>query len=467
VPDLWNYQTAQKAAASWSKLVDHVLCSLPFEPAVLHAAGVPSTFVGHPLLQRLLGSSSSTSSIGGKARLLTQLLKQQGGSPLQQQQRQQQGPAGSLFAAGNAAAFWRLYDATYAAQQQAAAAEAQAQDSNSSSSSGSNDNSSEAAGQPRQGTKRKAPAASQHQQQQGQQQQHGRMLLALLPGTTESEVVSSMAAFDLVTQQLQQQFPDLLVTLHVPEALVQPAVLATVNFAVPVLVVVAGERRAADALAASAAAVCHPGSASLQAAAAGVPLVCVRDGSLLKHAWGKWRQRQLLPFSSIPNLIAGQEAVVEANLWEKQGLERVVGVLRQLLQAHSESHAGSAAGRQQQQQQQLLLQHRAALQQVLLGLVPQSPQQQAVGTSSSRSADSGSKGSGSNAWQLPAEAAARTLLDLIALRQQHEVQQRSGTTTSSSSSSTSSSTSTSTSSSRSEAHSRARSRTGNGSVAVA
>lgn len=422
VPGLWDYQGAA-AAARWSNLVDHVLTSLPFEPRLLHSAGVPSTFVGHPLLQQLLGSSTSTRSFGGKARLLSNLLKQQqtqqqqGLATAQQQQQQQQG---SLFASGNAAAFWRSYDRAHAMQQEAAAAEAAAaaattQTSSTGISSTGTTSSSSSSVSPVRPSPGKRKLSLQ-QQQHEQQQPHSRLLLALLPGETEAEVISSMAGFDELTKRLQQQHPDLIATLHVPDALVAAAVLATVNFSVPVLVVAAGERMAADALAAAAAAVSHPGPASLAAVAAGVPLVCVRDGSRLRNAWGAWRQRAVLPFGSIPNLLLGRAAVPEVNMWERQGLESAVGVLRELLQAQ-EAAGGSSSG---PAGQQLVAQHRDVLQEVLLRLAPPASEPAKRPTAVGRSSSSTS-----SCWQLPAEAAARTLLELIELREHQEVGSRS------------------------------------------
>ena len=46
-PSIWAWRggRAKKMAAS----VDHVLCLFPFEPELLHAHGVPATYVGHPL----------------------------------------------------------------------------------------------------------------------------------------------------------------------------------------------------------------------------------------------------------------------------------------------------------------------------------------------------------------------------------------------------------------------------------
>lgn len=239
-----------------------------------------------------------------------------------------------------------------------------------------------------------------------QRQQQRQLLLALLPGTTEAEVISSMSAFDSITQALHERHPDLLATLHVPEVLVPAAVAATINFRVPVLVVASEEKRACDALAAAAAAISHPGPASLTAVAAGLPLVCVRDGSALKSAWTKWRQKNTLSFGCIPNLLLGRAAVPEVDMWSSGGLEAAVQAVQQLLQAR-----GSSSVEQQQQ--------RTVLQEALLRLVAPVAQQQQAGA-----AAAGVNNSSSVGWQLPGEAAARTLLELIELRQQQESGQR-------------------------------------------
>src|SRR4029077_20722728 len=55
-PQIWAW-------AGWRvkkvrKYVDHVLCSLPFEPSWYHARGVPqAVYVGHPYFDELLGRS--------------------------------------------------------------------------------------------------------------------------------------------------------------------------------------------------------------------------------------------------------------------------------------------------------------------------------------------------------------------------------------------------------------------------
>lgn len=51
MPDLYDFSKHEKAIKLWGRCTDHVLCSLPFEVDLLHAAGYPATFVGHPLVQ--------------------------------------------------------------------------------------------------------------------------------------------------------------------------------------------------------------------------------------------------------------------------------------------------------------------------------------------------------------------------------------------------------------------------------
>jgi lipid A disaccharide synthetase len=417
VPGLWDGGTggsaAAAAAARWSKLTDHVLCSMPFEPAVLHAAGVPSTFVGHPLLHEL-GLSASTNSFGGKGRLLAGLLKQRqqqqqqqqsAVSPQQHQQHQQQKQV-SLFGPGSAAAFWRSYDQARKLQQQAAAAEAAAAAAPNASSS------SELL------VEAKARKVLQKLVPRPQQQEQQRLLLALLPGTSEAEVASSMVCFDAITTQLHARYPHLIATLHVPEPLVLAAATAVVNFKVPVLVVAANEQRAADALAAAAAAVVHPGPASLAAVAAGTPLVCVRDVSFLKSAWDTFRLKGGLPYSSIPNLLLGRAAFPEYKVWQ---LDKAVNHVQLLLEAWCATTA-PAAGAHFKAGQEVIQQQKGLLQEALLQLVPHEQQQQGRARSSSTS----------SSWQLPADAAAQALVDLIELRQQQEAEgQHTGSSSSS------------------------------------
>lgn len=45
-PGLWDYNQVSSSAKTWSQLADHVMCGLPHEPAVMHAAGAPASFVG-------------------------------------------------------------------------------------------------------------------------------------------------------------------------------------------------------------------------------------------------------------------------------------------------------------------------------------------------------------------------------------------------------------------------------------
>lgn len=53
-PQLWAW--APGRIRKLRRLTDHVLCLLPFEPAWFAARGVPATFVGHPIFDRLRAS---------------------------------------------------------------------------------------------------------------------------------------------------------------------------------------------------------------------------------------------------------------------------------------------------------------------------------------------------------------------------------------------------------------------------
>jgi lipid A disaccharide synthetase len=379
------------------------MCSLPFEPALLHAAGVPASFVGHPLMQPLLQSGSFSSRASHVAQLLQQQQQQataaaaRGSTAGEQRQRQrQQQQLGldaqrmqQLFAKGDARSLWRVFNSLYSQQHPLAAVEPAPPSSSSSSRSPHK------------------PPARPKQPPQPQE----RVLLALLPGTTEAEVVASMAGFDRVTRELLQAHPGLVAAMVVPDVLVEAAIQATNNFALQVLVVPAGDKLAAGALAAAAAALAHPGHASLAAAAAGVPLVCVRDGSLLRDGWARWRRRRQLPHSCIPNLLLGRAAVPEANLWQRGGLNLAVDALSKLLtdSASASSSSNNSSSHLQEQQ------HAVLLGQLLLQLVPVASTASALGQQQQQR--------GLLAVKSPAEAAAAALLELVQLRQQQEAQQ--------------------------------------------
>src|SRR5690606_37254295 len=49
-PQLWAWHPSR--AARLARAVDRLAVILPFEPAFFEAAGIPSTYVGHPLLDR-------------------------------------------------------------------------------------------------------------------------------------------------------------------------------------------------------------------------------------------------------------------------------------------------------------------------------------------------------------------------------------------------------------------------------
>jgi len=48
-PQIWAWRPGR--IAKIKARVDHILCLLPFEPAIFEAAGIPATFVGHPVLE--------------------------------------------------------------------------------------------------------------------------------------------------------------------------------------------------------------------------------------------------------------------------------------------------------------------------------------------------------------------------------------------------------------------------------
>ena len=48
-PQIWAWRPGR--VAKIKAAVDHILCLLPFEPVIFEAAGIPASFVGHPVLE--------------------------------------------------------------------------------------------------------------------------------------------------------------------------------------------------------------------------------------------------------------------------------------------------------------------------------------------------------------------------------------------------------------------------------
>ncbi|MBU8546797.1 MULTISPECIES: lipid-A-disaccharide synthase [Roseomonadaceae] len=48
-PQIWAWRPGR--VAKIKAAVDHILCLLPFEPVIFEAAGIPTSFVGHPVLE--------------------------------------------------------------------------------------------------------------------------------------------------------------------------------------------------------------------------------------------------------------------------------------------------------------------------------------------------------------------------------------------------------------------------------
>ena len=60
-PSIWAWRAGR--IKTIAKAVDHILCLFPFEPEILAKAGIPSTYVGHPLadqipLEHLIGPAA-------------------------------------------------------------------------------------------------------------------------------------------------------------------------------------------------------------------------------------------------------------------------------------------------------------------------------------------------------------------------------------------------------------------------
>lgn len=56
-PSVWAWRSGR--AAKMARVVDHVLCLLPFEPPLMQAAGMTAEFVGHPVVAESLGNPAA------------------------------------------------------------------------------------------------------------------------------------------------------------------------------------------------------------------------------------------------------------------------------------------------------------------------------------------------------------------------------------------------------------------------
>eukprot|EP00878_Enallax_costatus_P012050 GHUV01012582.1.p1 GENE.GHUV01012582.1~~GHUV01012582.1.p1 ORF type:complete len:494 (+),score=211.27 GHUV01012582.1:193-1482(+) len=407
---LWDYAEASSSSKALAQFADHVMCGLPFEPAVMEKAATPASFVGHPILERLLQRGQ----FGNLRRHVGQLLQQQAAADSSTSSSgissSRAAAAQSLFTVGNTDAFWQDYERLVvhpaASSIDGSTGGDSAAASSSPSSSPSSSRMSAASTHKRKATSPKAADASRPKQDRPQ-------LLCLLPGTSEAEISSSMPAFDLLTKDLAQKRTDLAVAVIVPDLLVEATQQAVQNFSLPAVVAPEDHILSTNALAAAAVAISHPGVQSLRAAAAGTPMVCVRAGSAVLDCLFRWKNSKVLPFGCIPNLVLGYEAVPEILLWSRGGQQAAVDAVERLLKAaESATSSTSRSGSGWQQQQ-------ADLQQVLLRLVPPLVRQQAAAARGGQPAAAAAAG----VVQSPSEAAAAMLLDLVSLRKQQQEEQ--------------------------------------------
>jgi lipid-A-disaccharide synthase len=56
-PQIWAWRPGR--VKKIKQRVDHILCLLPFEPVIFDAAGIPASFVGHPVLESGAGSGDA------------------------------------------------------------------------------------------------------------------------------------------------------------------------------------------------------------------------------------------------------------------------------------------------------------------------------------------------------------------------------------------------------------------------
>lgn len=356
---------------------------------------------GHPILERLLQGGQ----FGNLKRQVAQLLLQQAASATASSSSSSDSIKGvasqMLCSVGNASAFWQDFDRLVI---HPAASTFQR----------SNPGSSRISGDTSKGKATSSAAAA----TAARSKQDRPQLLCLLPGTTEAEIRSSMPAFDLLTKELAQRCPDLAVVVIVPDLLVEATQQALQNFTLPAVVAPEDHVLSANALAAAAAAISHPGVQCLRATAAGVPMVCIQNRSTVVDWLLRWKNNKLLPFGCISNLVLGYEAVPECKLWTRAGQQAAIDALDHLLSAAQSAKSSSTTSSSTNSSK--LHQQRADLQQVLLKLVPPLAMQQAAAASKGKGMRAAIS---TTAVQLPSEAAAKMLLGLIALRKQQKAEQ--------------------------------------------
>jgi lipid-A-disaccharide synthase len=158
----------------------------------------------------------------------------------------------------------------------------------------------------------------------------GRPTVALLPGSRGNEVRSLFAVMLAAARRLRDEFRDLQFVIPVAPTIDRPAIEAAVRAAgrwdAPPPLPVPEARY--DAIAACDAAVVASGTATLECALLGVPMVITYRVNRLTFAMA--RRMSSLPHIGMPNLIAGREIVPELMQGECRP-DRIAAALRALL----------------------------------------------------------------------------------------------------------------------------------------
>ncbi len=157
-----------------------------------------------------------------------------------------------------------------------------------------------------------------------------RPTVSLLPGSRDNEVRSLLSIMLAAARRLREEFRDLQFIIPLAPTIAReaigPAVTASGPWDEPAPLLVQEDRY--DAMAASNAAVVASGTATLETALLGVPMLITYRVNRFTFAMA--RRMSSLPHMGMPNLIAGKEIVPEL-LQGECVPERIAGGLRRIL----------------------------------------------------------------------------------------------------------------------------------------
>jgi len=154
----------------------------------------------------------------------------------------------------------------------------------------------------------------------------GDILLALLPGSRESEVALLLPEIMGAVRRLRQEFPLKVFLLRAQN--IPPASLAAVEAREGGPVTVLGQERGFDLLNAADAVITTCGTSNLEAALLGAPFVAIYKVNRLTYLLGRRFLR--IGLYSIVNILAGRQVAVEL-IQKECRAERIVEEIRKLL----------------------------------------------------------------------------------------------------------------------------------------